>query len=76
MNKNKIKLVILSIYDGGYYASLLEDDKITTLDSLALREFFFNRFGRYPEGITLEGLRKHYPKNTKIVICDNGDIQI
>ena len=67
-------LVILSVYDSGYCATLLEGNKITDLDDNEPRADFKSRFGKYPENITLEELRKHYPEGTIIVICRDGGI--
>lgn len=70
-----MKLVILSIYDSCYCGSLLEDNKITDLDDNEAQEAFKERFGQYPNQITLEELKKHYPEDTIVIICDNGGIE-
>lgn len=68
-------LVILSVYDGGYCVSLLEYGRVIHFDTEESKEGYKLRFGKYPEDMTMEELRKHYPEGTKIIICDDGDIQ-
>ena len=70
-----MNLVILSVYDSGYCASLLEDDKITELDEFEAQKAFKERFGKYPQIITLKELKKHYPEDTIVIICQDGGIE-
>lgn len=67
-------LVILSVYDSGYFVSLLENDTITEIDDTPAQEAFKSRFGKYPDQISVEELREHYPEGTIVIICDNGGI--
>lgn len=69
------KLVILSIYDGGYCASILEDDKVTNLEDTENCAKFKLKHGKYPWEITLDELRKHYPEGSVVIICEDGTIQ-
>lgn len=67
-------LVILSIYDSGYGCSFMENGIVKEIDEDEKREAFKLRFKTYPENISLEELRKHYPDGTTVIICTDGAI--
>lgn len=68
-------LVILSVYDSGYGCSFMENGIVKEIDETEKREAFKLRFKTYPEDISLEELKKHYPEGTTVIICNNGWIE-
>lgn len=69
------KLVVLSIYDGGYEMSFMVNEEIIYLDNHEKRERFEKRFGKAPDKITIKELSKHYSSDYIIVLCENGGIE-
>ena len=71
-----MNLFILSLYDGGYCASMYEDGFKIDLKEDENRDAFIRRFKVEPENATIKDLQKALRPFTKIIICDDGDIQV
>lgn len=68
-------LVVLSIYDSGYEMSFMENEETISLHSYEERAKFEERFGEYPDRITIEELSRHYSSDYIIVLCEDGTIE-
>lgn len=71
-----MNLFILSIYDGGYGASMYENGFKIDLEEDENRDAFIKRFGVKPEDATIKVIQKAIRPFTKIIICVDGDIQV
>ena len=71
-----MNLFILSIYDGGYGATMFENGFMIDLTTAANRKAFMLRFGEMPEQVTMSDLQKVLPPNTRIILCVDGDIEV
>ena len=71
-----MNLFILSIYDGGYCISMYEKGFTIDLKTEENRNAFIKRFGVEPEYATIKDLKTRLLPFTKIIICDDGDIQV
>ena len=71
-----MNLFILSIYDGGYGATMFENGFMVDLTTVANRLAFMRRFGEMPEQVSMSDLQNVIPPDTKIVLCVDGDIEV
>ena len=68
-------LVVLSIYDGGFVSSLMENGELEYLDTYKKEQQFIKRFAKRPEDISIDELAKHYSREHIVMICENANIQ-
>ena len=71
-----MNLFILSIYDGGYGATMFENGFKVNLETEENRAAFIQRFKVAPEYATMKDLKKVLPPFTKIILCVDGDIEV